>query len=115
VASLSLFVGDDFHGSLNLYGSRRHGFVDVGLATAHTMVERLAVGLVAGRDSDELNAVGSRSVIGQAQGILMERHQLDAAAALARLKDAGQQSGLKLVQVAVELVRTRRLPSGTIE
>lgn len=56
------------------------------------------------------NAVVSRSVVGQAQGILMERYRLTAADALRRLQQVARRSGDRLGDVAAELVATGSEP-----
>ena len=53
--------------------------------------------------------MAGRTVIGQAQGLLMERLGLDAAQAFDYLRRVSQTSHRKLSDVADELVRTRRL------
>ena len=52
----------------------------------------------------------TRTLVGQAQGILMERHGLDADRAFAVLRRHSQQGNLKLADVARQLVTTRSLP-----
>jgi len=59
--------------------------------------------------------VGTRTVIGQAEGILMERLGIDAAAAFAHLRRAAEHGDVKVAQVAIDLVRTRELPPGVPE
>ena len=112
-ASLWLTVEDGYSGTLNLYSSRPDGLLADGLATAELLAGRLGVGIAAGRDADELNAVGTRTVIGQAQGILMERLGIDPAEAFGLLRRAAEDIDRTLAEVAVELVRTRRLPSAS--
>lgn len=51
-------------------------------------------------------ALASREVIGQAQGILMERERITGAQAFERLRDASQRLNVKLRDVAQELVDT---------
>lgn len=51
-------------------------------------------------------AVVSRTVIGQAQGILMERHKITADQAFDRLKDGSQHLNRKLRDIAATLVAT---------
>lgn len=55
-------------------------------------------------------ALSSRVVIGQAQGLLMERVGLDADQAMAYLKRASVNLNRKLVDIADDIMRTRRSP-----
>ena len=55
-------------------------------------------------------ALEHRSVIARAQGILMERYEIDADAAIAILKRASSTMNIKLREIADLLVETRRLP-----
>ena len=54
----------------------------------------------------------SRTVIGQAEGVLMERFGMEPDQAFAYLRRISQDGNRKLAEVAEELVRTRRLPPG---
>ena len=77
------------------------------------LVRQVAVALVDLRAAEDLETVReARTVVGQAQGILMERHELDADQAFAVLRRYSQQGNVKLRDVAAQLVRTRRLPEG---
>ncbi|MCU1634682.1 MAG: histidine kinase [Micrococcaceae bacterium] len=51
-------------------------------------------------------ALASRDVIGQAKGVLMERHRLDADGAFQLLMLASSRTNLKLHEVARKLVTT---------
>jgi AmiR/NasT family two-component response regulator len=65
------------------------------------------------RASDSENfsrALDSRKLIGQAQGILMERFDLDDTHAFEVLRRYSQDSNIKLRDVAQIVVETRRLP-----
>lgn len=53
-------------------------------------------------------AVGTRRVVGQAQGILIERHGMSPERALGRLRAVSQHTGRGLHDVAAELIRTRQ-------
>lgn len=55
-------------------------------------------------------ALESRTVIARAQGILMERYNVDADAAIAILKRASADQQLKVREIAAGLVETRQLP-----
>ncbi len=55
--------------------------------------------------------MAGRTVIGQAQGILMERFAVDADQAFAYLRRVSQDTNRKLVDLAQDLVANRCLPS----
>lgn len=57
-------------------------------------------------------AIHSRNLIGQAQGILMQQYRLSADNAFAVLKRYSQALNLKLVAIAEHLTSTGRLPDG---
>jgi AmiR/NasT family two-component response regulator len=52
----------------------------------------------------------NRAIIGQAQGILMERYTIDPEQAFNVLRRVSQDNNIKLIRVADELVRIRRTP-----
>lgn len=52
----------------------------------------------------------SRHLIGQAQGILMERYGVDVAGAFAVLRRYSQDNNVKLPAVAERIVSTREIP-----
>ena len=64
--------------------------------------------------TDEIESLkagmATRSEIGQAQGIIMERFQLDAHAAFATLVRLSQHTNRKLIDIARELAQTGDLP-----
>lgn len=75
------------------------------------LVRHVAVAVADLLASHDLSAAReSRTLVGQAQGILMERHGLDADRAFAVLRRHSQQGNLKLADVAHQLVTTRQLP-----
>jgi len=55
-------------------------------------------------------ALGRRLVIGQAQGMLMERLGIDADQAIDYLKRVSSQRNQKVFVIAEDIVRTRELP-----
>jgi GAF domain-containing protein len=109
--SFRLFVGEDDLGALNLYATEPHSFgaesEDVGLVFA----AHAAVALAGARHEQDLQAaLGSRDVIGQAKGILMERYKLPADDAFLLLARVSQRTNRKLVEIARELTETGALP-----
>jgi GAF domain-containing protein len=111
-----LFTNDRDYGALNLYSDHEDGFdehdQEVGLALA----AHAAVALASTRKIEQLNnALGGRTVIGQAEGILMERFGLSADQAFDVLTRVSQQENRRLALVAEDLVQTRSLPESEIK
>jgi len=122
VLSVSLFAGprpgaggvDQALGSLNLYanrpgsfgGSERDSALLLALYAALALAATDAIS-VAGERADRLmTAMASQTVIGQAQGILMERHKFTAGQAFDRLRTASMNVNRKLRDVARDLSET---------
>ena len=109
--SLLIFTARGSYGTLSLYAERPSAFSADDLATAQALAGHLAVSMAASREIMGLGvALASRTVIGQAEGIVMERLGVDADQALAYLKRVSSHTNTKLVDVALALVRTRQLP-----
>lgn len=109
--SILVFTARGSYGTLSLYGATPHAFDADDRATAQALAGHLAVALAAGREIQGMGAaLQSRTVIGQAEGILMERLGVDVDQALSYLKRVSSHTNTKLVQVAAEIVRTRQLP-----
>ncbi|MFC8190990.1 GAF and ANTAR domain-containing protein [Cellulomonas sp. NPDC057328] len=110
VLCLQLFVEGDNLGALNLISGTPDAFddddEDVGLLFASHAAIAIA-------DTEELahvrTALASRDVIGQAMGILMERHKLTGDRAFAVLTRVSQDTNRRLRDVADELVATGQL------
>jgi hypothetical protein len=99
-------------GALSLYADQRHRFDGEDVAVAQALVAHLAVTIDGGRQIDQLKvAMDSRTIIGQAQGLLMGRLNIDADQAFDYLRRISSHSNRKLAVVAMEIVRTRQLPS----
>ncbi len=81
-------------------------------AVGMALAAHVAVALAANRaiESRDL-AIARRTIIGQAEGILMERFTLDADQAFSVLRRVSQHSQRKLYEVAADLVRTGELPA----
>ncbi len=101
---LSLAADERSHAALNLYSTRVGGLDDaVDLAELFASHAALVMGYARTvKDLDEV--IASRTVIGQAIGILMERYDLDEDRAFGFLTRVSQTSNVKLRQVAKELV-----------
>ncbi len=100
-------------GALNLSAGKRGAFRDGGQARllGAVFAAHASIGLTAALTADQLKqALASRDVIGQAKGILMERHRLSADEAFAELRRVSVNHNRKLREVAAELVATGLLP-----
>lgn len=107
-----LYTSRQVLGSLNLYALDVDGFDEVDVDVAHMLARHAAVALESARGTEHLRrAVDARNLIGQAQGILMERFDIDSDRAFGVLKRYSQDNNLKLNLVAQRLIETRKLPS----
>lgn len=106
-----LYTSQRTMGSLNLYDSRPDHFSTDDLQVAHVLARHAAVAMSRVQESDHLwQAIDARKLIGQAQGILMERFDLDDARAFEVLRRYSQNSNVKLRDMAQMVVDTRTLP-----
>ena len=109
-------VEDRRIGSINAYWSRVRRFTADDAAFAAIFARHAAISLAQSWSEEGLNvALDSRKLIGQAQGILMERHGLDSERAFEVLRRYSQDHNIKLRVVAEHLVATRRLPQSSDE
>lgn len=100
-------------GSLNLYDTRPNHFTEEDRDVAHIFARHAAVALSSARETANLwKAIDARRLIGQAQGILMERFDMDADQAFAVLRRYSQDHNVKLHVVAERLISTRTLTEG---
>lgn len=111
VLSYRLFTTNDTLGALNLYSRSRDAFDSEDVYNGLALAAHLAVALAAELNADHLHiAINNRTVIGQAEGILMERHGLSADRAFEVLRRVSSHRNVKLSRVAAELVKTREIP-----
>lgn len=96
-----LYTHNDDFGALNLY-SRRPGAFDKDIESAGWLLaSHAAVALDSARTIDQLeHAMETRHAIGEAMGILMERHQLSEDDAFNVLRRISQHHNIKLRDVA---------------
>jgi hypothetical protein len=99
------------HGALNLYSDSIDPFGPNEYAIAHAVAAQISLALAAHREIHGRGiAMTSRTIIGQAQGILMEKLSIDADQAFTYLRRVSQSENRKLIMICHEIVNTRRLP-----
>lgn len=107
-------------GSMNLYSDLPHAFgvpdrVRAVILASHCSttleVAQARASLTETNRADLQAALASRGIIGQAQGILMERERITADQAFAILRHASQDLNVKLRDVAPRLVETGERPA----
>lgn len=95
-------------GSLNVYDSRVGAFTPSDLDVLQLLALHASVAYANAQSNVSLQAaLDSRTVIGQAQGILMQAFDLEPAVAFAYLRRRSQDENTRLIDVAHEVVRTR--------
>ncbi|MBC9821014.1 GAF and ANTAR domain-containing protein [Terrabacter sp. MAHUQ-38] len=98
-------------GSLGLYWTTRHVLDVHTLTLAQTFAAQTGATVGLGRKVEQLeSAMATRQMIGQATGILMERHGMDATSAFNYLRRNSQNANVKLRDIALEFLRTGALP-----
>jgi GAF domain-containing protein len=99
-------------GALNLYGATETTFdpqaSEMGQMFAHQA--SLILGFVL-HEADLLQAMETRSIVGQAQGILMQRFQIGSATAFALLRRYSMDTNMRVRDLAEYVIETRDLPA----
>jgi GAF domain-containing protein len=114
VLSLRLETRARRYGSLNLYADRLDAFDEDDVAVATIFVRHASVALANAHNEEGLQvAIDARKLIGQAQGILMERYDIDADRAFEFLRRQSQTHNVKLRYVAEWVVEHRSSPDAT--
>jgi GAF domain-containing protein len=97
-------------GALSLYGDQAAAFTDLHERVTTLLATFAALALAEAQRADQMHdALGNRDVIGQAKGILMERHGVTADAAFSVLSRVSQAENMKLAEIARRLVETGKL------
>lgn len=101
----------DVLGALNLYSTEPNAFGDESenLALGYATHVGLALSAI-DKERNLRRAMESREVIGQAMGILMERHRVTASQAFDLMVHVSQRTNVKLRAIAERLVETGTLP-----
>lgn len=108
VLSLSLGTGRSSLGALSVYSSSVGAFVTGRAELVRCYAQHASVALMSARHESGLRrAIDARHVIGQAQGLLMERHGLDTTQAFAMLRTSARNHGVKLSVRAEQVVASR--------
>lgn len=109
-----LTIGGSSIGALNIYSTSKREFTVEDRDTAVIFATHAAAPLISVRERENLRiAVDGRTVIGQAQGILMKKFEVDASTAFAVLRRYSQAENVKLRAVADLVVAHGELPSST--
>ena len=113
---MSLLVYTDEHsfGALSLYCGTGCRFDADDVAVAQALAGHLSVVMAAEKQIDQLGlALHNRNIIGQAQGVLMERYDMTADQAFDYLRRISSNTNMKVAIVAAEIARTRRIPDAS--
>ncbi|UZN02033.1 GAF and ANTAR domain-containing protein [Cellulomonas sp. S1-8] len=112
--ALQLYVEGDNLGALNLFSRTAGAFDDESEHVGLMFAAHAAVAYSAAHEQAALSrSVETRQVIGQAQGILMERHRVTPAQAFAMLVRVSQHRNEKLRDVAQRLADSGHLDEST--
>jgi AmiR/NasT family two-component response regulator len=106
-----LWIGERGLGALSLYADQPAAFSDLHERVTVLLATFAALALGEAQRADQLHdALANRDVIGQAKGILMERHGVTADAAFGVLSRVSQAENL-LAEIARRFVETGEFPS----
>ncbi|RNL81794.1 GAF and ANTAR domain-containing protein [Halostreptopolyspora alba] len=109
-----LFTSRETLGALSLYARTTHAFEPRDHDLGVVFSAQAATTLASTRRLSNLNrALETRETIGQAQGILMERHRMTAQQAWQCLSSASQNRNVRLAELAERVTRTGEDPTGT--
>ncbi|HEY8719959.1 GAF and ANTAR domain-containing protein [Pengzhenrongella sp.] len=109
--AVQLYVDEHKLGALNLFNEQSDAFTDESEHVALLFASHASVAMVGAGEQAQLHAaLGTRGVIGQALGILMERHKVTGDRAFGLLTRVSQNNNSKLSEIALQLVSTGELP-----
>jgi len=107
---------DRNYGALNLYSNEPAAFGEEEIAVAQIFARNVAIALDGATKEESLGqAIDARKVIGQAQGIIMERYGVNADVAFAMLLKFSQDRNVKLRAIAEHLVDAGQLPVTSVD
>jgi GAF domain-containing protein len=113
--SVRLTDGSRTIGSLNLFSRAANAFDEHDIEVAHIFARHASIALKAAKEEETLHqAISARHLVGVAQGILMERYQIDVTTAFEVMKRHSQQNNVKLHRIAAHVVQHRELPTSPV-
>jgi GAF domain-containing protein len=108
--SFQLYVVRDNLGALNLYSDTPDAFTDESEYVGLLFASHAAVAMIGAQQRQNKDqALLTRDLIGQAKGILMERHRLTADQAFLLMVEASQRTNTKLTEIAQRLTESGEL------
>ena len=108
---IQLYTAANRHGALNLYSQDRDAFPPAEHPLATMFAAAAAMALKGAQTAEELHsAIHTRTIIGQAQGIIMERYSVSSDQAFAVLSRVSQESNVKLHEIATQVATRRVIP-----
>lgn len=106
-----LWIDERSLGALSLYAGQAAAFTDLHERVTILLATFAAHALAEAQRAGQLHdALDNRDFIGQAKGILMERHSITADAAFGVLSRVSQAENMKLAEIARHLAETGALP-----
>lgn len=106
--AVRLFSHERTYGALNLFGATPRQFSAADLENAQVFAAHAAVALATAHQTEHLmKAIDARHLIGQAQGILMQRFDIDANRAFDVLRRYSSDRNVKLRDIAQEVIENR--------
>ncbi len=108
--AIQLYVNGQDLGALNLHCTEPDAFSDESEQVGLLFAAHAAVAMAGAQEEEHLRtALGTRDVIGQAKGILMERYKISSQDAFRLLVVASQHTNIRVHEVADYLARTGQL------
>ncbi|MCF6379315.1 GAF and ANTAR domain-containing protein [Nocardioides KLBMP 9356] len=106
--SFRLFTNSNRLGALNLYSTSPDAFDDLALAEGVAIAAQVSMAVAAAQKLDIMSqGLVSRTVIGQATGILMERYDLDPVRAFSVLSRMSNEGNIKIRVLSAQIVEHR--------
>ena len=106
--SFKLYTAERTAGALNLFSFRANAWDTEAETIGTVFAAHAASAIMAGRHGQQMqSALSTRDRIGQAKGIIMERYGVDELRAFDLLRRLSQESQVKLVDIAQQVIDTR--------